>query len=326
MSWAVIPIYVIGILLFGCVCFFLYKVGSTEPGIVPKNLVPERVLRRDYSQQRYDFDPHRDVSDDDEVNLVGEEPRISPFGSDEEEDVSAIQTGEQDDKTQEEIIEISGIVGKRYFPPRKVQVGAAVFTSKYCPQCKRYRGLRMKHCHSCNNCVVKWDHHCPWTGTCIGIRNYRYFYLFVTSTVLLCTFDIIVTVLQTIILVIQEAKNNTDFGVIILQGIAVNPIGPILCVYGVVMVWSLLSLWGFHTYLIAKNQTTYEHIRNAYASMPNPFNKGIIANFKSVFVGLPPSELKWREMIPVHPNYLDDDSSKDSESTETIHVHPISQD
>ena len=37
------------------------------------------------------------------------------------------------------------------------------------------------HCVDCNLCVEGYDHHCPWTGKCIGKKNLTYFYAFLMS-------------------------------------------------------------------------------------------------------------------------------------------------
>jgi len=58
----------------------------------------------------------------------------------------------------------------------------------YCKACKVVRELDMYHCLDCDVCIKGFDHHCPWTGKCIGEGNIRYFYLFLLSTVVYLVF------------------------------------------------------------------------------------------------------------------------------------------
>jgi hypothetical protein len=65
----------------------------------------------------------------------------------------------------------------------------------FCEQCRVEQNLKVKHCRVCQQCILGWDHHCVWVGTCIGIENHRYFLLYLGSQTL-CTIlalDLLIT-------------------------------------------------------------------------------------------------------------------------------------
>ena len=53
---------------------------------------------------------------------------------------------------------------------------------RFCPKCRVIRDETTAHCWDCNVCIRGYDHHCPWTGKCIGAGNLYPFYLFLGST------------------------------------------------------------------------------------------------------------------------------------------------
>ncbi|CAM4614392.1 unnamed protein product [Leuciscus chuanchicus] len=162
-------------------------------------------------------------------------------------------------------------------PPRikNVQINNQIVKLKYCYTCKIFRPPRASHCSICDNCVDRFDHHCPWVGNCVGKRNYRYFYLFTLSlsllTIYIFAFDIVHVVLRSV-----------DSGFVLV------------CFF---TLWSVVGLTGFHTYLISLNQTTNEDIKGSWSGknrVQNPYShKNIFKNCCEVLCG------------PAYPSVLD---------------------
>ncbi|KAJ7574053.1 DHHC palmitoyltransferase-domain-containing protein [Mycena floridula] len=46
---------------------------------------------------------------------------------------------------------------------------------RYCARDEIVKPYRSHHCRICGTCVLKFDHHCPWIGQCVGARNHKFF-------------------------------------------------------------------------------------------------------------------------------------------------------
>eukprot|EP00899_Mesostigma_viride_P021961 jgi/Mesvir1/29767/Mv13857-RA.2 len=57
-----------------------------------------------------------------------------------------------------------------------------------CKLCSQPKPPRAHHCRVCQKCVLDMDHHCPFIGNCVGLRNQRHFLLFVSYAILSCAY------------------------------------------------------------------------------------------------------------------------------------------
>ncbi|KAJ7307978.1 hypothetical protein JRQ81_008477 [Phrynocephalus forsythii] len=146
-----------------------------------------------------------------------------------------------------------------------------------CGYCMLKQPMRAKHCRTCQHCVRRYDHHCPWVENCIGERNHPLFIVYLA--------------LQLVVLLwaLLEAWSGLHFGHFSWPWLRRS--GVLLVAFLVLAVCTVVAalLLVSHLYLAACNTTTWEFMsrhRISYlrqCEAENPFDQGVLLNLWRFF-------------------------------------------
>ena len=163
-------------------------------------------------------------------------------------------------------------------PNLKYRINGHIMKLNYCYSCSLFRPPRTSHCAICDNCVERFDHHCLWLGTCVGKRNYKYFYFLIGFLNLSAIFQIGFCI-YVLVFEIKRFKNKETGYILIII------ISCIILYDLLFLTFFIGKLFFLHTYLIIKNLTFYEHAKNKMNIYPkgiNPYKKYSLCNSKMI--------------------------------------------
>ena len=159
---------------------------------------------------------------------------------------------------------------------------------KFCSTCSIIRPTRSTHCSDCNNCVEKFDHHCPWIGNCTGKRNYKFFFIFLALINILSFILIIISFIYIYKKVSEIVTNNKKLPKnqqkqnIISYALSEVTIFLYIIIYSIISLLFIVGLLFYHIKLIHNNITTKEDLKS-YWEIPfgNPFSRNRLLNWKN---------------------------------------------
>src|SRR6266480_2124654 len=122
---------------------------------------------------------------------------------------------------------------------------------RFCKKCAAKKPDRAHHCSTCRRCVLKMDHHCPWLATCVGLRNYKAFVLFLIYLTSFCWVCFAISASWLWGSVVKDGHIDENMMPVHFILLAVLS-GIIGLVIGGFAAW--------HVYLTTRNQTTIESL------------------------------------------------------------------
>ncbi|PAA89455.1 hypothetical protein BOX15_Mlig019090g1, partial [Macrostomum lignano] len=179
---------------------------------------------------------------------------------------------------------------------RKIAICGRSYDQKFCATCRLWRSPRAGHCSRCDNCVLRFDHHCFWVGNCIGARNYRQFFMFILGLQVYSLFVLFFSIYH-----LFGLPHGGDWKAFV-NGIAQAPTSLINAIVAAATAGSMLIMLVYHAGLVCTELTTSEDSKQTFVvsslreddqTRVNPFDRGCPANCSRILCGpFPPSLMR----------------------------------
>ena len=172
-------------------------------------------------------------------------------------------------------------------------INGRVVTLRYCTTCNIYRPPRSSHCKICDNCVDRFDHHCPWVGNCIGRRNYYWFLLFTFSSAAFAVYILAACCRALYLQGLDEADADANLPLLqlLVLGAQADTHSLSVAIFCLLSMLFTVTLSSFHVYLVSKGLTTNEYIKGTYSDRSSVYSRGCCANWASVLTDPVPASL-----------------------------------
>ena len=151
---------------------------------------------------------------------------------------------------------------------------------RFCEACLVVQPYRSRHCWDCNRCVRKFDHHCFWIGGCVGELNHGKFFLFLL-------YQTLAEIVALRLAFDAHAQTIIDYPDITVDAVRRqrNHIQTVFMIFIVILFLFLIFtsiLGGYHAYLIASGQTTWEHGSRSNITYMKPYPHGVMPFYTSI--------------------------------------------
>ncbi|KAK3127590.1 hypothetical protein QOZ80_7AG0575410 [Eleusine coracana subsp. coracana] len=133
----------------------------------------------------------------------------------------------------------------------------------FCSLCEVQVLKYSKHCRVCDKCVDGFDHHCRWLNNCIGKRNYRRFFLLMSTSLLLLILQSAIGVLVLVLCFVERKEFSMQIVSKLGSSFSLVPFIIVVAsctILAMVASLPIAQLLFFHILLIKKGISTYDYI------------------------------------------------------------------